>query len=362
MKRRQFILSASAAVGAAAGPFFHIRPAKADSGELVIVSWGGDYDDALRQFVCEPYQKQTGVRVRVDTPPENAKVKAMVESGNVIWDVLLTDVPAVSLLSSSNLLEPMDYDALDKKLVAAIPKELQLKNAIGQRIFSWNIVYNTNALPKAKHPESWADVWDGKKFAGGRSFNFSGGTSPQLEIALLADGVPMDKLYPLDVERAWRSMDKLRPLVAKWFVSHAEAIQLLANGEVAIASTVGARGISAKHNGAPIDVEYSQGKLGSDNWCVVKGSRNKKAALDFINFALDGQRQAEIAKKVPYGPSSANAFGFLSPQEAADLCTAPDNIKRQFWWNVDWWGTPGPDGKIPRESQAARYATWMAKG
>ena len=260
MNRRQFVISAS--VGAAVGPFFHIRPAKADSGQLVVVSWGGAYDDALQEFVCVPFEKQTGVRVKMDTPPENAKVKAMVESGNVLWDVLLTDVPAILLLSSGNLLEPMDYSALDKKLVNSIPKELHYQYAIGQRIFSWNIVYNTNILPKSKHPESWADVWDGKKFAGGRTFNFSGGTTPQLEIALLGDGVPLDKLYPLDIERAWKSLDKLRPLVSKWFVSHAEAIQLVAAGEAAIACTVGSRGITAKRDGAPMEVEYNGGKLG----------------------------------------------------------------------------------------------------
>ena len=169
----------------------------------------------------------------------------------------------------------------------------------------------------------------------------------------------MDKLYPLDIERAWKMMDKLRPLVTKWYTSHAQAIQLLSAGEVVVGNTIGSRGIAAKKQGAPIDVDYNQGKLASDNWCLVKGVRDKKIAMEFINIALDPKLQALIAQKVPYGPSNSGAFEFLSAAEAADLATSPENIKNQFWWNTDWWSTPGPDGKTPRESQGERFAKWM---
>ncbi len=362
MKRRDILKSAGAATAAAlTGPFFHIRPARADKGELVVVSWGGAYDDAMREFVFPSFEKATGFTLKLDAPPETAKVKAMVQSGNVSWDVLMTDTPAIQALLKDNLLEPIDYAAVEKAKLARIPKELQQPYALGQRIYSFNIVYNTNLMPKSKHPRNWAEVWDGKNFPGGRTFNFQGGIAPQLEAALLADGVPIDKLYPLDVERAWRMMDKLRPLVTKWYTSHAQAIQLLSAGEVAVGNTIGPRGITAKKQGAPIDVDYNQGKLASDNWCLVKGVRNKKIAMAFIDMALDPKLQAKIAQKVPYGPSNTGSFEFLSAQEAADLSTSPENIKNQFWWNTDWWSTPGADGKTPRESQGERFAKWMLK-
>jgi putative spermidine/putrescine transport system substrate-binding protein len=363
IKRRGFLASVSAGVAAASlGPFFHVRPARADKGELVVVSWGGDYDEALRELVGEPFAKATGIKVKLDTPPENAKVKAMVEAKNVSWDVLLTDIPAVLSLAKDKLLEPMDYGALDKAIVDAIPPELRHPYAVGQRIYAFNIVYNTKAFTKGNHPASWADVWDAQRFPGGRTFNFRGGIAPQLEVALLADGVAMDKVYPLDVERAWKSMDRLKPIVSKWYVSHAEAIQLIAAGEAVVGCTIGSRATSAKKAGADVDVDYNQGKVSPDNWCLVKDSANKKAALDFINFALDPKRQAEVSKRVPYGPSNKDAFAHLTPAEAADLNTAPENLKKQFWWDVAWWGTPGADGKTERDRQAERYAQWMVKG
>src|SRR5205823_6054751 len=225
----------------ALGPFVHARPARADKGELVVVTWGGSLVKAQRKAYFEGFEKETGIKIKDDTPPTPAKLKTMVEPGNV--------------------------------------------------------------------------TWDGKKFAGGRSMNFGGGVTPQLEIALLADGVPKDKLYPVDVARAYASMAKLKPLVNKWYGSHAEAIQLVTSGESAIACTVGPRGVGAKREGAPIDVEFNEGKLAADHWCIVKGSRNREAGHALINYAIDAKRQAAMSQEVPYGPSNRKAIELLKPAE-----------------------------------------------
>jgi len=310
--RRHFVKMVGA-VGAAAavGPFFHARPATADKGELVVVSWGGSWAKSLREVMFTPFEKETGYKVRDDGPPEAAKLKAMIQSGSVTWDVLDTDLPAIQTMVKEGLLDPIDYGKLDKAKLSHIPKTLQSSHAVGHKIYSFNIVYNTKTFPTGKHPRSWAEVWDGEKFKGGRSFNFRGGIAPQLEIALLADGVPMDKVYPIDVERAWKSIDRLRPLVTKWYQSHAEAIQLVTAGEVDIACTIGPRAVYAKRSGAPVDVDYNQGKLGSDYWCRVKGSKNQEVALQFINFALMGSARREWSRRIPTGratrpPSSSS--------------------------------------------------------
>src|SRR6202795_3218915 len=178
MKRREILKRAGiVAAAAVTGPFFHVRPARADKGDLVVVSWGGDYDAAMREFVFPVFEKATGYTVKLDAPPETAKVKAMVQSGNVSWDVIMTDAPAVQAMLKDNLGEPIDYAAVDKAKLAKIPKELQQPYSLGQRIYSFNIVYNSKLIPKAKHTRNWAEVWAAKNFPGGRTFNFRGGTA-----------------------------------------------------------------------------------------------------------------------------------------------------------------------------------------
>ena len=198
---------------------------------------------------------------------------------------------------------------IDKAKLTRIPRELQQQYALGQRIYSFNIVYNTNSMPKAKHPRNWAEVWDAKTFPGGRTFNFQGGIAPQLEAALLADGVPVDKLYPLDVERAWRMMDKLKPIVAKWYTSHAQAIQLLSAGEASVGNTIGPRGITAKKAGAPVDVEYNQAKLASDNWCCE--GRAQQEGSDGVHQHGARSKRWPDRPKGTLRPSNTGAFEFL---------------------------------------------------
>jgi len=361
MSRRKVLRAGAASSLAALGPFFHVEKARADKGEIVIASWGGSRTSAMREAMFKPFEAATGIRVRDDGPPEAAKVKAQADSGYPTWDVLDTDIPAILTMAKNNLLLPIDYAKIDKERLALIPKVLHHEYGLGHLIYGFNIVYNTRTFPGGQHPRSWADVWNGDKFKGGRSFPFRGGISPQLEVAVIADGVPIDQVYPLDIERAWKAMDRLRPLVSKWYANHAEAIQLLSRGEVDVCCTVGPRGIVAKREGAPVDVEYSGGKLAPDNWALVRGTKNLDAVYQFLNFVIDGKVQAEFAKRVPYGPSSSGAFNYLSEAEAKDLITNPDNLKKQFWNDVAWWGAVGQDGKTNIEAQTERYARWMVQ-
>lgn len=358
--RRSLILGGAGASLALASPILHVRPARADKGELVVVGWGGSRTTAMREVMFAPFEKATGIRVRDDGPPEAAKVKAMVESGNVTWDILDTDIPAILSMVNAKLLEPIDYTKLDKAKLAKIPSVLHHPYGLGHLIYGFNIVYNTKAFPNGTQPKTWADVWD-PKVKGARSFPFRGGLSPQLEFAALADGVPADKVYPLDIERSWKAMDRLRPLVTKWYANHAEAMQLLSSGEVDICCTIGPRGLVAKKEGAPVDVEFAGGKLAPDNWAIVKGSTNQEAIYKFLDFAIDGKVQAELAKRIPYGPSSQDAFAHLSEEEAKQLNTSPANLTRQFWTDINWWGATAENGKTNNENQIERYARWMVR-
>lgn len=357
--RRQALIGAAGTSLVSVGPFFHVTPARADKGELVVVGWGGSRATAMREVMFKPFEAATGIRIKDDGPPEAAKLKAQSDSGNITWDILDTDIPAIVTMAKNGLLEKIDYAKLDAARLAPIPKVLHHDFGLGHLIYGFNIVYNTKTFTPGTQPRTWMDVWNGDKFKGGRSFPFRGGISPQLEVALIGDGVTPDKVYPVDIERAWKSMDKMRPLVTKWYANHGEAIQLVSKGEVDVCCTIGPRGIVAKRSGAPVDVEYAGGKLAPDNWAIVKGTKNLDAVYKFINFAIDPKVQAELAKRIPYGPSSAEAFKHLSEADAKDLNTSPENVKKQFWNDIAWWSTIGADGKTNTEAQTERYAKWM---
>ena len=56
--------------------------------EIYFASWGGAYQRALEKAWLDPFSNETGIEVYRDTEPEIAKIRAMVDTGNVQWDLV----------------------------------------------------------------------------------------------------------------------------------------------------------------------------------------------------------------------------------------------------------------------------------
>jgi spermidine/putrescine-binding protein len=111
-------------------------------------------------------------------------------------------------LGKEGVLAPIDYGVVDKSLIGyGDIHEFGLANYT----YSYVIGYDAKKFGK-NPPKSWADFWDVKKYPGKRTLYKW--MSANLECALLADGVPADQLYPLDVDRALRKIEELMPHVA----------------------------------------------------------------------------------------------------------------------------------------------------
>src|SRR5215813_2036234 len=55
---------------------------------IVFAGWGGTWQAAEKKYYFETFEKATGIKV-IDVPDVNlSKIKAMVTSGNVEWDVV----------------------------------------------------------------------------------------------------------------------------------------------------------------------------------------------------------------------------------------------------------------------------------
>jgi putative spermidine/putrescine transport system substrate-binding protein len=82
VSRRRFVgVAGGGLVAATAGPFV-LRHARAAGKEVVVCSWGGTYQKALRKAYFDPFEKETGIKVIDASAPEVAKVKAQVDSRN----------------------------------------------------------------------------------------------------------------------------------------------------------------------------------------------------------------------------------------------------------------------------------------
>ncbi|MGE0802038.1 MAG: ABC transporter substrate-binding protein [Lautropia sp.] len=301
-------------------------------GSIVVTSWGGAYQEALRKALFEPFTKATGIKVIEQSPTNYAKFKAMVESGNVEWDVVDVEGDFVLRGVRDNLLEKIDYSQLGVTKDDFLPGTAH-DYGVPLIVFSQVMAYDTRKIPAGKGPTSWAEFWDVKKFPGNRSLK----KTPvyTLEAALLADGVPADKLYPLDIDRAFRSLDRIKPYVTAWWEAGAKPVQMLIDGEATLVFQGNARFQSIKKQGGPIDLVWAQGLQTYENWVIPRGSKRKEAALKFIAFASTAQAQADITKYYDYGPTRKESFKLLDPN--AEIVTAPALQRQQILINHQYW-------------------------
>jgi putative spermidine/putrescine transport system substrate-binding protein len=305
--------------------------------ELVICSYGGAFQQAQREIFFKPFEAATGIKVReAEYDGEYSKIKAMVDAGRVQWD--LVDVESESLFRGIN------DGAFTHLSYKGIPKDDLFPEAIsdfgvGADFYSTVLAFNTDAA--AAHPPiGWASLWD-PSLTGKRSLRLH--PAGTLEIALLADGVSAEQLYPLDVPRALRKLDTLRPNIVAWWKEGVQPPTMLSSGEASMSSAWNGRIAAAKRAGATnIDLIWNQGLLDIEWWVIPRGAAHTTEAERFLAFATDAGRQAAFAERMSYGPVNRRALEAVPSTLRAELPTADANRPRQVFFNARWWATNGP--------------------
>jgi putative spermidine/putrescine transport system substrate-binding protein len=173
-----------------------------------------------------------------------------------------------------------------------------------------------------------------------------------LEFALLADGVPKDKLYPIDLDRAFKSLDRVRPSIRKFWDTGALSAQMLADKEVVLGSIWNGRLQAIADKGAPVAIEWNEAALQTQFWGVLKGGKNGENAQRFLDFACQPQVQANHARLIPYGPTNRQAFKNIAADQAARLPSSPEHKQKAFLHSGTWWAEN-------RSKVSERWSQWL---
>ncbi len=338
--------------------------------ELTVISWGGAYTGSQQKAYHEPYMKKNpSVKILNDDSASEglAKLRAQVEAGNVTWDFVdMVAADAITACDEGIALE-IDHD----KLLAAAPDGTSASKDFGdmivspcfipQIVYSTTFGYRTDKLKTA--PTSIADVFDLKKFPGKRSLEKK--PIGNLEWALLADGVPIDKVYDVlstekGLERAFKKLDTIKSQVV-WWTKGAVPTQLLADGEVVMASAYNGRLFSLiEEEKQPVAMMWDWQVFDLDGWVIPKGGKNQAAVEKFLKFATDTQRLADQAKFISYGParqSSAPMVGkhaTLGIDMGPHMPTDPGNAKNTLLFNYEWWADH-------RAELDERFQAWLVQ-
>lgn len=333
-------------LGAAAGLSL-AAPALAQSlrgTTLVFASWGGAYQEAQKQAYCDPFVAETGARVVQDGPMNAARFRTMVEGGAPEWDVVDITINTLYSGAQDNLLERIDTTVVDTSRIAP---QFVHDYGIGCIAWSYNLGFNTRLFPKDRAPTGWADLFDLKTFPGKRTLLDQ--PTANLEAALMADGVAPADLYPLDVERALRKLDTIKRQSVFW-TTNSQSQQLFVDEEVSLGIILNGRAYDAAKKGADIGIVW-EGNIQSVDYLVVpRGSRNRAAAMKLIDVMTRAENQSKLANMIAYAPTNPAAFAAIDPALAPWLSTSPENAKRGFVINAEWW----------RQNERAMMERWAA--
>ena len=304
-------------------------------GQVRVAVWGGAIQDAENKYVFQPFTEETGIEVIMTGPPDPAKLKAMVDTGNIEWDLVEGGINWVIELGE-DYFEKIDYSIFDQATIDGVPEIYRHPFGAGFYVFSTNIGWNTKTLGEGKKIENWTEFWDVEKFPGKRSLQ--GGSQPPLEFALLADGVEMKDLYPIDVDRALKKLKEIMPNIAQWWDSGAQPGQLLTSEQVVASSIWIGRIHSLRDQGAPIGFTFNQGSLTPAFWNIPKGAKNVDAAQKLAAYSLRADVQAKVWGNYVEGPTNTKAYDLMDPEHAKLLPTHPDNAGLQFVPDEEWGG------------------------
>lgn len=313
---------------------------------LNFVSWGGTTQDAQKQAWAGPFSEASGIRVVQDGPTDYGKLKAMVESGNVQWDVVDVEADFALRAASEGLLEPLDFGVIQRD---EIDPRFVSDHGVGSFYFSFVLGYNQGKVG-GNAPQDWSALFDTATYPGKRAL-YKWASPGVLELALLADGVAADQLYPLDLKRAFKKLDTIKKDIV-WWGGGAQSQQMLASGEVSLGQFWNGRIYALQQDGAPVGVSWKQNLVMADFLVIPKGAKNKEAAMKFLANASSAKGQATFANLTAYAPVNVNSVEQLNADLAPNLPTA--HVKDQVNLDYAYWAKHG-------EAISAQWNEWLVK-
>ena len=343
-----------------AGLYWLARPPPA----LTVASWGDTYGRAQTIALFHPFADKAHVDVNVaDYGGGLKEIAAQVASGKIEWDVVDLELEDAAAACRQGLLEHIAEIELPPGANGQAARRDFVPGAIGpcwvgSAVYSQVIAFDSARFTDSQ-PRSVEDFFDLQRFPGPRGLR-DGGPKYNLEMALIADGVQPWRVYSVlttrdGVNRAFRKLDTIKKEIV-WWRRATEPAELLAQGRVAMTTTLNARVFDV--DAEPKIRTIWDGQLYQlDVFGIPKGDPRKKLALDFIRFATAPAPLAEEARYLPYGPARLSAIALIAPnpENQVDmrphLPTAPVNFSRALAVDPDWWARYG-------SALEARWTAW----
>ncbi|WP_421988775.1 extracellular solute-binding protein [Roseococcus sp.] len=330
---RRTLLAGLAALGAM--PFAGNDASAQAARQLVMVNWGGLANQGFGTNYGDPFvAANPGWRVTQDsTGPSAGRIRSMVESGRVTWDLCDSSATSAVLLGGLNLLNRMDYGVIKREDV--IGPTFAMEYGAAPYSFSSVLVYDSSKFPEA--PTSWADFWNLQKFPGTRLLRRD--AAGALDAAQLSLGKDPANLYPLDVRASLARVREIRRNLVFW-TGGAESEQFMRTGEAVMGQIwhTRAKVLEQESNGR-FKFIWNGGILQPGIFVIPRGNPGGAVAQQLLASMLAGaEKQVELLKFLGNGPTNPRAAAVVPEEFRRFNPTDPANARLQVAQDGNWWG------------------------
>lgn len=337
MKTRLVLLATTAVLVTCAGVSVAFAgPAttrKAGSSSIVVSGFGSATDDEAYKDFYQPWSKATGIGVQMDDASQDivAKLSAATAAGQVPWSLARAEEEDETVLIQKHLLQPLPASLRKKLVKAAYPGGV---DRYGVAFLDFTTVLICNPKVAKRCPTTPKQFFDLKHFPGPRMM-YADGWIDNLILALEADGVPRNKLFPLDVNRALRKLDTIKSSIHLWWNSSGQSEQAMRDGEVAMGTIWNGRASLLADAG--MRVSYTGSIANRELLVVPRKAPNAKAGFSLMLwYATHPRAQATFTAARRNALSNPKELKYLPKSLVATLSTAPQNIKKSVHIDFKW--------------------------
>ncbi|HET8937203.1 MAG TPA: extracellular solute-binding protein [Polyangiales bacterium] len=263
---------------------------------LRVQSWLGGWGSALRDAICEPFERETGVRVE-QVPHVGLKLPAALlhalEDGSqppvdVVWS---NAVPALRAEEVGQCV-PLELDARNLRARAFAGREAFARGVVHPYVVYYVLVYREAAFEQGA-PSSWEALLDPRHR--GKVAVYPGGNG-LYPIAQIMGGGDLTA-YPHELEPCWRFMQKLAPQIGELEYSIGMEERLRSGAlDLCFRALTNALAFRA----AGLRVSWCIPREGTtdtlDAFWIPRGTPNTALAQRFIAFAMRPGTQSHFCK------------------------------------------------------------------
>lgn len=325
----------------------------AQADEIVIATTGGLMRNMMEEYFYLPFADASGTEVipfDIEVPDQWARAEGMARTGDVEFDIVTATGP--DLVGKAEILETIPCDDLPNVKEYALPGACQPKG-IARTTGGMVMTYNTEVFA-GNAPKTWADFWDTETFPGPRGLPDTGDRDWWLPtVALLADGVAKEDLYPLDLDRAYAKLDEIRPAISVWWKTGNQVQQIMRDNEIVMTMSYSGRALKVIQDGSPFAMAWDGAIRDTGYLAVLKNSPNTEGAMKFIDFFYgSAEGHPGFIQSVGYATSSTIGLSQLPEEEQKLYATYPANYELLVDPDFEWIGAH-------RDELRERWNNWL---